>query len=105
MNNPGGKGGFFPRGSPLLHQQYTQAASAPTASDKVSNFLGELSYPLYIVHYPVMYLFYAWLIKNEIYSLGDCWPVVVGVMALCVALAYGCLKLYDQPMRKWLGSK
>ena len=81
------------------------AASATTATSKVSNFLGELSYPLYIVHYPVMYLFYAWLIKNQIYTLGECWQVVLGVMALCVALAYGCLKLYDQPMRKWLGNK
>lgn len=103
---------FFPiilwlgaSGSASGNAAFGNAASATTATDKVSNFLGELSYPLYIVHYPVMYLFYAWLIKNEIYTLGECWPLVIGVMALCIALAYGCLKLYDQPMRKWLGSK
>ena len=72
---------------------------------KISNFLGELSYPLYIVHYPVMYLFYAWLIKNGIYTLGECWPVVVGIMVLCVSLAYICLKFYDLPVRRWLGNR
>ncbi len=71
-------------------------------TQNLCNFLGELSYPLYIVHYPVMYLFYAWLIKNEIYTLGECWQVVVGIMALCVVLAYTCLKLYDLPVRRWL---
>lgn len=81
------------------------AGTAPALSMKISNFLGELSYPLYIVHYPVMYLFYAWLIKNGIYTLGECWPVVVGIMVLCVSLAYICLKFYDLPVRRWLGNR
>ena len=76
-----------------------------TASDKACNFLGELSYPLYIVHYPIMYLFYQWLIKEKIYTIGECWPVVVGIMVLCVTLAYACLKLYDLPVRKWLSRR
>jgi len=78
---------------------------APSTSEKISNFLGELSYPLYIVHYPIMYLFYQWLIKNEIYTLGQCWPVVAGVLLICVLLAYTCLKLYDLPVRRWLGNR
>ena len=80
-------------------------SAAPGRTEKISSFLGELSYPLYIVHYPIMYLFYQWLIKEKIYTLGECWPVVVGVMALCVALAYTCLKLYDLPVRKWLSRR
>lgn len=75
------------------------------ATNRICSFLGELSYPLYIMHYPVMYLFYQWLIKEKIYSLGECWHVVIGIMALCVAMAYACLKLYDQPVRRWLGRK
>ena len=77
-----------------------------TTTGKVSSafckFLGDISYPLYIVHYPVMYLFYAWLIENKHYTLGETWPVVIMVFAINIALAYACLKLYDEPVRRWL---
>ena len=69
---------------------------------KICKFLGDISYPLYIVHYPVMYLFYSWLIKNELYTLGETWQVVILVMAVNIALAYACLKLYDEPVRRRL---
>ena len=75
------------------------------ASTTVCKFLGDLSYPLYIVHYPVMYLFYAWLIKNQLYTLGDTWQVVACVYITNVVLAYVALKLYDEPIRKWLACK
>ncbi len=71
-------------------------------STKVCKFLGDISYPLYIVHYPMMYLFYSWLIDNKLYSLGETWQVVLLVMATNIALAYACLKLYDEPIRRWL---
>ena len=69
---------------------------------KICKFLGDISYPLYIVHYPVMYLFYSWLIDNELYTLGETWQVVILVMVVNIALAYACLKLYDEPVRKRL---
>jgi peptidoglycan/LPS O-acetylase OafA/YrhL len=52
-----------------------------------------------------MYLFYAWLIKNELYSLGATWEVVIMVFAINVTLAYACLKLYDEPVRRWLSKR
>ena len=75
------------------------------ASTGVCKFLGDISYPLYIVHYPVMYLFYAWLIKNQLYTLGETWQVVACVYATNVLLAFAALKLYDEPVRKWLTAK
>ncbi len=72
------------------------------ASSVFCKFLGDISYPLYIVHYPVMYLFYAWLIENKHYTLGETWPVVIMVFAINITLAYACLKLYDEPVRRWL---
>lgn len=74
-------------------------------TDKINGLLGELSYPLYIVHYPVMYLFYAWLIEKHFYSLEDTLLMPVMVVAVSIALAYACLKLYDIPVRKWLARK
>ena len=81
------------------------AASGETTgkiSSTFCKFLGDISYPLYIVHYPVMYLFYAWLIENKLYSLSETWHVVIMVFAINIALAYACLKLYDEPVRRWL---
>ena len=76
--------------------------TASGLTQKVSRFLGELSYPLYIVHYPLMYIFYSWLIKNDIYTLRECWPVATLVVASSIALAYLCLRFYDMPLRRWL---
>ena len=71
----------------------------------VCKFLGDISYPLYAVHYPVMYVFYSWLIENKLYTLGETWMVSAMVYFGSIALAYACLKLYDEPVRKWLGER
>ncbi len=79
---------------------------AKTSSTKRANkFLGDISYPLYIVHYPIMYIFYKWLIKNEYYSLEQTWVIPLVVVLSSIILAYIVLKLYDEPVRRWLSSK
>lgn len=35
-------------------------------ASKVNSFLGDISYPLYIVHYPFVYMFMAWVAKITI---------------------------------------
>ena len=74
-------------------------------STQICKFLGDISYPLYAVHYPIMYLFYAWLIDNELYTFAEIWPMAIAVYAGSIILAYLCLKLYDEPVRRWLGKK
>ena len=76
--------------------------SAKGITNKANRFLGDLSYPLYIVHYPIMYIFYAWLIKNDIYTLKACWPAALLVVASSMTVAYLCLRFYDEPVRRWL---
>ncbi len=71
-------------------------------TSKINRALGEISYPLYIVHYPLMYIFYAWLIENRVYTLGQSWSVALAVVASSLILAVLCLKLYDEPVRRWL---
>jgi peptidoglycan/LPS O-acetylase OafA/YrhL len=75
------------------------------ATKRVNKFLGDISYPLYIVHYPIMYIFYKWLIKNEYYSLEQTWLIPLLVVLSSIVLAYALLKLYDEPVRRWLSSK
>ena len=81
------------------------SGTADRTTGRVNRFLGELSYPLYIVHYPIMYIFYAWLIKKDIYTISGCWAVALLVIASSISLAYLCLKLYDEPLRRWLSRR
>ena len=75
------------------------------ATKRVNKFLADISYPLYIVHYPIMYMFYKWLIQNEYYSLEQTWLIPLLVVLSSILLAYALLKLYDEPIRRWLSSK
>ncbi|MFT3904151.1 MAG: acyltransferase [Niabella sp.] len=90
---------------PILVWVGASETTTDKTSTKICNFLGGISYPLYMVHYPIMYLFYAWLIKNKLYTLGETWQVALSVCIGNVVLAYLCLKLYDEPIRKYLANR
>ena len=90
---------------PVIVWLSASGATTDKGTTGICKFLGDISYPLYIVHYPVMYLFYAWLIENKLYTLEETWPVVACVYGLCVVLAFVALKLYDEPVRKWLATR
>lgn len=90
---------------PILVWLAASGQTTDAKSTSVCTFLGNISFPLYIIHYPFMYMFYAWLIEHHIYTLGECWPVALALMAWNVAVAYVCLKFYDLPVRNWLSSK
>lgn len=87
---------------PIIVWLAASGSMSGKVSHKVCKFLGDLSYPLYIVHYPVMYLFYSWLIEKKLYTLGETWPIVILIFAVNITLAYTCLKLWDEPVRRWL---
>lgn len=90
---------------PVIVWLAASGSTTDTVSTRVCKFLGDISYPLYIVHYPVMYLFYSWLIDNKLYTLGETWPVVVLIFIINITLAYICLKFYDEPVRRWLSKR
>ena len=73
-------------------------------SSRLCTFLGDISFPLYIIHYPSMYLFYSWMIDKQLYTLSETWPVAIGVCLFNILLAYVCLKLYDLPVRRLLSN-
>ena len=79
--------------------------SSKGATGRLNKLLGDISYPLYIVHYPIMYVFYAWLIDKQVYTLGGCLGMALLVVSASIVLAYLCLKLYDEPVRRWLSKK
>jgi len=62
----------------------------------IARFFGNLSYPLYISHYPLIYIFTARVIQDKIpLARGTMWGAVLFVVA--VSNAYACMKLYDEP--------
>jgi len=74
-------------------------------STKVCSFLGEISYPLYITHYPIMYMQMNWAWSNPDAPLYAHVIVAISTVALSIGMAYAFLKLYDLPVRKWLTEK
>ena len=72
---------------------------------KVCKFFGDISYPLYITHYPLIYVFTAWVVNNKV-PLGPKGLLVGSALVIVsILIAYGCLKLYDEPVREWLRKK
>ena len=74
-------------------------------SAKVCSFLGEISYPLYITHYPLMYMQMNWAWSHPDTPAYTHVMVCIGCFLLSIGIAYACLKLYDIPVRKWLTEK
>lgn len=68
---------------------------------KVCNFLGQISFPVYIVHYPIVYVYMAYAKEHNL-SYQDTWPVLIALWFGLIVLAYGALKLFDEPVRAWL---
>ena len=68
----------------------------------ICNFLGEISYPLYLTHYPLMYMQMEWALSHPEMPLYAHVMTGAGVFVLSIFLAWACLKLYDLPVRNWL---
>ncbi len=86
---------------PLLVYIGASGRTTDRITTRICKFLGDISYPLYMVHYPFIYLYYAW-VKNENLTFGESFPGAAALVVVSVALAWLCLKFYDEPVRKWL---
>jgi peptidoglycan/LPS O-acetylase OafA/YrhL len=71
---------------------------------KLCNFSGAISYPIYIIHYPFMYIYIFW-IYNDKPDPKDIVMVASAMFVFFVILAFILLKFYDEPVRNWLKNK
>ena len=74
-------------------------------SEAINRFLGEISYPIYITHYPLIYMQMSWVNSHKDAPLGTHIFVAVCIFMLAILMAYGSYKLYDLPVREWLKKK
>ncbi|RST29431.1 acyltransferase [Sphingomonas ginkgonis] len=74
------------------------------ASIRVARFFGDLSYPLYITHYPLIYIYTGWVVDRKVPGAEGA-LVGAGVFVASVALAYASLRLYDIPVRRMLSAR
>ena len=72
---------------------------------KICKFLGNFSYPLYITHIPLIYCLYTWENFHENDSLFNKICVSVGSFFIMIFNSYALIKLYEEPVRKWLTEK
>jgi len=86
---------------PLLVYLGASGKSTDKYTTLICKFLGDISYPLYMVHYPFIYLYYAW-VKNNNLTFQESLPGAAGVVIGSIILAYICLRFYDIPVRKYL---
>ncbi|MCC8197284.1 MAG: acyltransferase [Tannerellaceae bacterium] len=89
---------------PLLVYIGTSGKTTDAYTNRICKFLGDISYPLYMVHYPFIYLYFAW-VKNEDLTFRESFPGALALVIGCIFLAYICLKWYDEPARKYLAKQ
>ena len=71
------------------------------STQALCRFSGKISYPLYMVHYPFMWVFLSYVEAHQPTMRSLAW-VIIGGTALLILLAYLVMKYIDDPLRKWL---
>ncbi|MEG1413955.1 MAG: acyltransferase [Mucinivorans sp.] len=89
---------------PILVYIGASGKTTDRITTRICKFLGDISYPLYMVHYPFIYWYYAW-VKNEDLTFVQSLPGAVALFVGSIILAYLCLRLYDEPVRKYLTNR
>lgn len=74
-------------------------------SERWCETLGNLSYPLYITHYPLMYVQMAWVSTHQNAPVWHHVMLNIGLVTVAIGIAWAFLKLYDEPVRAWLKSR
>lgn len=85
---------------PMLVWQAARVV-VPAGQLPLVRFLGRLSYPLYAVHYPLIYLYIYWIQQTDPQGLTF-WGCAVVVFLANVLLGTLCLLWWDEPVRKKL---
>ncbi len=70
-------------------------------ASKVCKFLGDISYPIYITHYPLAYIYMAYVVNGN-RTMEETWPYGLLTIVAAIAVAYLSMRFFDLPVREWL---
>lgn len=90
---------------PLVVAIGAGAAQVDGLTTRIAAFFGDLSYPLYITHYGLIYGYTAWIAAHPALPFATKCAAGAAVFVASIAIAYACLKLYDLPVRRWLTAR
>lgn len=81
-------------------------AGSKPAFPALAEFSGALSYPLYLLHDPVLKLLTATLVFAHVSRQNPQWPLI-GLLhyPVMVLISYLALRLFDEPVRAWLRAR
>ena len=87
---------------PLIVLTGAGSKTTDSRSTAVCKWLGDISYPIYITHYPLIYIQMDWVAQHPDAPLWQHIAVGASVVLMAILLAWGLLKAYDLPVREWL---
>lgn len=73
-------------------------------TEKLCKVLGDLSYPIYIIHYPFIYIYMSW-IHTQKPTGTEVIQVAIALFFIFLFLAWAAMQWYDTPVRQWLTNK
>ena len=71
---------------------------------KINKFSGDISYPLYMIHYPFMWVFANYVVVTEPGTAELSWVIPVSLL-LIICLSYLVTKFIDFPVRRYFTGK
>jgi peptidoglycan/LPS O-acetylase OafA/YrhL len=73
-------------------------------ASRLCKLLGDISYPVYLVNYPLCYVHTGWVSDTKV-TLAQAGWVPWAVFTATLFLSYVAMRWYDIPVRKWLRRK
>lgn len=71
---------------------------------KICRFLGDISYPLYIIHYPAIWIFMSYVEKFKP-SMSEMTTIITAGTLLLIGTSYLVLRTIDEPIRKYFRTR
>ena len=90
---------------PLIVLLGAGSKTTDARSTAICKWLGDISYPIYLVHYPFIFCQMGWLDAHKDAPLWMHFAVGAGIVMVSVLLSQLILKVYDEPVRNWLKTK
>lgn len=87
---------------PLIVLMGAGSRTTHVFSTKVCRFLGDISYPIYITHYPLIYMQMAFKTSHPDAPLWVHVAMSTGVFVMSILMACALMKAFDEPVREWL---